>query len=56
MVTIDALLGLALFSTALACVMFFRSLSVIGQLNTSMATLLIPASAILPGSLVLKAR
>ncbi len=52
-VTIGALAGLALLSTALAYVIFFRSLSVIGQLNTSMVTLLIPASAILLGSLVL---
>lgn len=52
-VTIGALAALALLSTALGYVIFFRSLSTIGQLNTSMVTLMVPASAILLGSLVL---
>lgn len=56
MLTTGALLALALLSTALAYVIYFRSLSTIGQLNTSMVTLMIPASAILLGSLVLGER
>ena len=56
MVTLGAVLALALMSTALAYVIYFRSLSAIGQLNTSMVTLMIPASAILLGSLVLGER
>ncbi|MBT9384573.1 DMT family transporter [Pseudooceanicola sp. CBS1P-1] len=54
--SLAALVALALLSTALAYVIYFRSLSVIGQLNTSMVTLMIPGSAILLGSLVLGER
>jgi drug/metabolite transporter (DMT)-like permease len=51
-----ALAGLALLSTALAYVIFFRLLGRAGATNTSLVTLLIPASAILLGSLVLGER
>ncbi|MGA0616142.1 DMT family transporter [Paracoccus sp. KR1-242] len=54
--TVAALIGLALFSTALGYAIYFRCLSTIGQLNTSLVTLMIPASAILLGSLVLGER
>ncbi|WP_010139549.1 DMT family transporter [Oceanicola sp. S124] len=54
--TLLALLALALLSTALAYVIYFRSLAAIGQLNTSLVTLMVPASAILLGSLVLAER
>lgn len=52
-VAVGALVALALFSTALAYVIFFRCLATIGQLNTSLVTLMIPASAILLGSFIL---
>lgn len=55
-VTVAALVALALLSTALAYVIYFRSLSAIGQLNTSLVTLMVPASAILLGGLVLEER
>lgn len=44
-----ALIGLALLSTALAYIIFFRLLSTAGSTNTSLVTLLIPPSAILLG-------
>ena len=47
-----ALAGLALLSTALAYVMFFRVLAVAGS-NVNLVTLLVPVSAILLGVLVL---
>lgn len=50
---IGAILGMALFSTALAYLIFFRLLSTAGAVNTSLVTLLIPASAILLGTLFL---
>jgi len=52
-ITWGALLGLALLSTALAYVIFFRILAVGGAINASLVTLLIPASAIILGSAVL---
>lgn len=51
-----ALIGLALLSTALAYIVFFRLLSTAGATNTSLVTLLIPVSAILLGSTVLDER
>lgn len=51
-----ALLGLALLSTALAYVLFFRLLATAGAVNTSLVTLPIPGSAIGLGSVVLGER
>ena len=51
-----ALLGLALLSTALAYVLFFRLLATAGATNTSLVTLLIPVSAILLGGVCLGER
>ncbi|RGP35245.1 DMT family transporter [Pseudotabrizicola alkalilacus] len=48
-----AVLALALASTALAYVIFFRLLASAGAVNTALVTLLIPASAILLGVLFL---
>lgn len=48
-----SMIGLALFSTALAYAIFFRLLARAGAMNTSLVTLLIPVSAILLGSFVL---
>jgi drug/metabolite transporter (DMT)-like permease len=48
-----ALLGLALVSTALAYVIFFRLLAGAGAVNTALVTLLVPATALLLGTLVL---
>jgi drug/metabolite transporter (DMT)-like permease len=48
-----AILGLALLSTALAYVVFFRILASAGSVNLSLVTFLIPVSAILLGALVL---
>jgi drug/metabolite transporter (DMT)-like permease len=54
--TFGALIALALLSTALAYVIFFRILLGGGALNVSLVTLLIPVSAILLGSLILHER
>jgi len=54
--TWGALIGLALLSTALAYVLYFRILSTAGATNLSLVTLLIPVSAILLGSLFLGER
>jgi len=51
--TIGALAGIALFSTALAYVIYFRVLARAGATNLLLVTFLIPASAILLGVLVL---
>lgn len=51
-----SLAGLALLSTALAYVIFFRLLATAGAINTSLVTLLIPVSALLLGSLILGER
>lgn len=51
--TILAILGLALLSTALAYVVFFRILASAGAVNLSLVTFLIPVSAILLGTIVL---
>lgn len=56
LVTIAALLALALISTALAYIIYLHLLSVGGVTNASLVTLLIPVSAILLGSLVLGER
>ncbi len=48
-----ALFGIALLSTALAYLIFFRILSSAGATNLALVTFLIPVSAILMGSLVL---
>lgn len=48
-----AVLGLALLSTALAYVLFFRILAAAGATNIALVTFLIPVSAILLGALVL---
>lgn len=48
-----AILGLALFSTALAYLIFFRILSTAGATNLALVTFLIPVSAILLGTLIL---
>jgi len=54
--TLGAVVCMALFSTALAYVIYFHLLSVGGATNASLVTLLIPASAILLGSLILGER
>lgn len=51
-----ALVGLALLSTALAYILFFRLLATAGATNTSLVTLLIPPSAILLGTAFLGER
>jgi drug/metabolite transporter (DMT)-like permease len=48
-----AIAGLALLSTALAYVIFFRILARAGATNLLLVTFLIPVSAILLGTLVL---
>lgn len=53
---VAALLALALVSTALAYVLFFRILSTAGATNLSLVTLLIPVTATLLGALVLGER
>lgn len=52
-ITLGALIGIALLSTALAYLLFFRILSSAGATNLALVTFLIPVSAILLGSLVL---
>ena len=51
-----SLLGLAVFSTALAYILYFKILSVAGATNLTLVTFLIPVSAILLGYLVLEER
>ena len=48
-----AILGLALFSTALAYIIYFRILKTAGATNVLLVTLLIPVSAVLLGAAVL---
>ncbi len=50
---LGAILGLAVLSTALAYVLYFRILASAGATNLQLVTFLIPVSAILLGSLVL---
>ncbi len=52
--TTGAVIALALVSTALAYVMFFRILASAGAVNLSLVTFLIPVSAILLGSVILR--
>ena len=47
---IGSIVGMALLSTALAYMIFFRLLATAGAVNASLVTLLIPVSAILLGS------
>lgn len=54
--TVSALLGLAIVSTAIAYLIFFRILAVAGATNVMLVTLLIPASALLLGVLILGER
>jgi drug/metabolite transporter (DMT)-like permease len=51
-----SLLALALFSTALAYLLFFRILASAGATNVALVTFLIPVSAILFGTLFLQER
>ena len=51
--TIGALMGLAILSTALAYLLYFRILATAGATNLLLVTLLIPVSAVLLGTLVL---
>jgi len=51
--TLGALVGLALLSTALGYVLYFRILATAGAINLLLVTFLIPVSAILLGILVL---
>ncbi|MCQ4162497.1 DMT family transporter [Roseomonas sp. GC11] len=51
-----ALAGLALLSTALAYILFFRLIATAGATNTSLVTLLVPVSAILLGAGILGER
>ena len=52
-ITLGAIAGLALLSTALAYIIFFRILAASGAANLSLVTFLIPVSAILLGGLIL---
>jgi drug/metabolite transporter (DMT)-like permease len=54
--TWGALIGLALLSTALAYIIFFRLIATAGATNTSLVTLLIPVSAVLLGATFLGER
>lgn len=53
---VAAIVGLALFSTALAYIAFFRLLSRIGATGAALVTFLVPVSAIVLGTLVLGER
>ncbi|MEI2385043.1 DMT family transporter [Breoghania sp. JC706] len=50
---ITSMLGLALLSTALAYILFFRIMAEAGPANVMLVTFLVPVSAILAGALVL---
>jgi len=52
----SAVLGLALVSTAFAYLLYFRLVASAGATNTSLVTLIVPASAILLGTLFLDER
>jgi drug/metabolite transporter (DMT)-like permease len=49
----EAIIGLAVFSTALAYIIFFRVLATAGATNAQLVTLLVPISAVLLGVLFL---
>lgn len=53
LISVGALLCLALFATALAYILYFRILATAGATNTSLVTLLIPVSAVLLGIMFL---
>src|SRR3546814_930928 len=53
LVTVLAILGLAVVSTALAYILFFRILAIAGATNLLLVNFLVPVSAILLGVLVL---
>lgn len=53
LITWGALLGLAVLSTAVAYIIYFRLLSTVGATNLSLVTLLIPVSALLLGTFIL---
>jgi len=53
---IAAILAIALLSTALGYILYFRIMAVAGATNTSLVTLLVPPSAILLGFLFLGER
>ena len=55
-VAIGAIVALALLSTAVAYILFFRLTTLVGPTNTMLVTFLIPPSAILLGFLVLDER
>ncbi|WP_245216257.1 DMT family transporter [Sagittula salina] len=50
---VSAVLGVAVLSTALAYVLYFRILSTAGATNIALVTFLVPVSAILLGTLIL---
>lgn len=52
-VTVGAIIGLALLSTALAFIIFFRILASAGATSISLVTLLVPVSAIILGHTIL---
>lgn len=52
--TVLSILGLSLFSTALAYLLYFRLLATVGATNLLLVTFLIPISALVLGALVLK--
>jgi drug/metabolite transporter (DMT)-like permease len=54
--TIGALIGIALLSTALAYVLYFRILAAAGATNLMLVTFLIPVSALLLGTMILSER
>lgn len=54
--TLAALAGLAILSTAVAYILYFRLLATAGAVNVALVTLLIPPSAILLGALFLDER
>ncbi|GAB1580909.1 DMT family transporter [Phyllobacterium phragmitis] len=54
--TVAAVMGLALLSTALAYILYFRILATAGATNLALVTFLIPVSAILLGVLLLGER
>jgi len=56
MIMLGAMLGLALLSTALAYIIYFRLLSNVGATNLLLVTFLIPVSAILLGVRILDER
>ncbi|MCC2112582.1 MAG: EamA family transporter, partial [Hyphomicrobiales bacterium] len=53
---VAALVALALVSTALAYILYFRILAVAGATNVLLVTFLIPISAVLLGAMVLGER